>query len=111
MSTAASTSPRRDVVSSDQKLAFGCVKALPEGVTTAWGARWIWPNDFVWDRQDLNGPNAEALRAWLNEGALKAAREAVGSAGLDPTADRTAVLFEDERGKIVANPQASYGHL
>jgi hypothetical protein len=37
----------------DLRLAFGCVKALPEGTTTAWGARLIYPNDLVHDRQDL----------------------------------------------------------
>jgi hypothetical protein len=94
----------------DLKLGFGCTKALPEGVTTAWGARWIWPNDLVWDRQDLKGPNGDALKDWLNAGALNAARSA-SPVDLDPTKDRTAVLFEDETGVIVGNPQGSYGYL
>jgi hypothetical protein len=93
-------------------LSFGCVRAIPEGVTTAWGARLIWPNDLVYDRQDLKGPDAERLKSWLNGGALRRALDCGGQgAGLDPTADRQATLYEDESGIVVGNPQGSYGYL
>jgi hypothetical protein len=90
---------RRENTMNDLRLAFGCVKALPEGTTTAWGARLIYPNDLVHDRQDLVGPDADDLKAWLNGGPL------------DPTKDVTVTLFEDEDGIIVGNPQGSYGYL
>lgn len=102
---------------SDLRLAFGCVKALPGGTTTAWGARLIYPNDLVYDRQDLKGPDAEILKAWLNgvpsgQGALRQALDAARShRELDPTKDVTVTLYEDEDGIVVGNPQASYGYL
>jgi hypothetical protein len=99
----------------DLKLGFGCNKALPEGVGTAWGSRWIFPNDIVWDRQDLKGSNAEALKGWLNGGALNAARiearELVRRWEMFPDSDKTLVLHEDDTGVIVGNPQASHGYL
>jgi hypothetical protein len=93
------------------KLGFGAVKHIPDGVETAWGARWIWPNDLVWDRQDLRGPNKDALKDWLNAGALNAARSAARLNDLHQDEDRMAVLFEDEDGIVVGNPQGSYGYL
>jgi hypothetical protein len=97
---------------SDLRLAFGCTKALPDGTTTAWGARLIYPNDLVHDRQDLKGPDADDLKAWLNGGPLRSALDAARShRDLDPTKDVTVTLFEDEDGIIVGNPQASHGYL
>jgi len=100
---------------SDLKLGYGCNKALPEEVTTAWGARWIYPNDVVWNRQDLKGPNSEALKNWLNAGALNAARiEATRLAKswqMFQDKDYTYVLHSDDDGMIVGNPQGSYGYL
>lgn len=95
----------------DLKLGFGCVKALPDGVRNAWGARWIWPNDVVWDRQDLKGSDIEPLKDWLNGGALNAARIEAAQNTLHQDEDRTVVLFEDDDGVIVGNPQSSYGYL
>jgi hypothetical protein len=99
---------------SNLKLGFG-LREMPEGVTTAWGARWIFPNDMVHDRQDLKGENRDALIEWLNGGAIKAAlieaRELVGRWEMFPDSDKTLVLFEDETGKIVGNPQSSHGYL
>jgi hypothetical protein len=96
----------------DLRLAFGCVKALPEGTTTAWGARLIYPDDLVWDRQDMVGPERETLARWLNSGAL---REALAAARthreLDPAKDVTVTLHEDRTGIVVGNPQRSHGYL
>lgn len=98
----------------DLKLAFG-LREMPVEVTTAWGSRWIFPNDVLWDRQDLQGPNADALKDWLNGGALNKARiearELVRRWEMFPSSDKTKVLYDDEHGTIVANPQASHGHL
>ena len=61
------------------KLQFGLTAAIPEEVSTAWGARLIEPADLVHDRQDIRGDDADELLAWSNgsagNGALHAARE------------------------------------
>jgi hypothetical protein len=96
------------------KLGYG-LRSIPEEVSTAWGARWIFPNDMVHNRQDLKGENTDALIAWLNGGAIKAAlieaRELVRRWEMFPSSDKTLVLYEDETGKIVGNPQSSHGYL
>jgi hypothetical protein len=100
-------------MTTDLKLAFGCVKALPEGTTTAWGARLIWPNDLVWDRQDMVGPEREELARWLNDGVLRSVLRMLGEGRFDlrRDEDRTLTLYEDETGRVVGNPQGSHGYL
>jgi hypothetical protein len=99
----------------DLKLGYGCREGLPEEVGTAWGARWIFPNDMVHDRQDLKGENRDALIEWLNGGAIKAAlieaRELVSRWEMFPDSDKTLTLHSDETGVIIANPQSSHGYL
>lgn len=99
----------------DLKLGYGLRAGLPEGVTAAWGARWIYPNDLVPDRQDLKGENTELLKDWLNAGALNEARiEAARLAKswqMFKDKDQTYVLVDDEVGTIIGNPQASHGYL
>jgi hypothetical protein len=99
----------------DLKLAFGCREGVPEGVANAWGARWIYPNDFVHDRQDLKGENTDPLKDWLNGGALNTARiralELAKSWKMFPASDQTHVLVDDEHGTIIGNPQGSHGYL
>ena len=94
------------------------MRNIPDDVTTAWGARWIWPNDFVHNRQDFTNTNTderERLTAWLNRGAIRVARDnaaALARQGrLSPTEDREVVLYEDDAGVLKANPQASHGYL
>lgn len=57
-------------------LAFGLGRAVPTGVAAAWGARWIWPDDQVYDRQHAIGTEdgKAELIAWLNGGACQRAR-------------------------------------
>lgn len=103
------------------KLAFGYHAGLPDGVTAAWGARLIVQQDgytdLLWNRQGNHGDGdaLDALHAWLNGGALKAAREKA-SALLVAYEMRTReaaefVLYEDDRGRIVGNTNASAGYL
>jgi hypothetical protein len=104
---------------SKPKLQFGCVREIPEGIETAWGARWIFPNDFVWDRQCVEGPEAKALESWLQAPTGNShLRQAIMQAGvlaknlMLASSDHDAVvLYEDDEGKIVGNPQGSYGYL
>jgi hypothetical protein len=101
---------------SDLRLPWGASRSVPEGVTTAWGARFIFPDDLLFDRQGFAGPDTEPLMQWLNGGALQDARNmarelARGVGTLRPDEDRTVTLHEDERGIIVGNPQASHGYL
>lgn len=97
------------------ELSFGCTRAIPENVTTAWAARWIFPADIVWDRQDLQGPDAERLKKWLNGGALRKASAKAerlsSSFALTPDGGETVTLYEDAPGIVCANPQRSYGYL
>lgn len=97
-------------------LAFG-MRDIPDDITTAWGARWIWPADLVHNRQDMTGDETSRrqLEQWLNGHALTAARDCARRLARDweltPRDDREVVLYEDEDGIIKANPQASHGYL
>ena len=97
---------------------FGLSAAVPTGKEAAWGARWIYPNDMVWDRQDFPGietPEGQKLKGWLNGGAITKAKKR--AAELDDRCDisrnsaETVTLYEDETGIIKANPNSSYGYL
>jgi hypothetical protein len=99
------------------ELGFGAKRHVPDEVTCVWGARLIFPDDLVWDRQDMIGEEADRmmLGLWLNDGALRAAvteaRRMADGLELSPREERRVVLFEDERGIIVADPQSSHGYL
>lgn len=99
------------------RLAFGYNEALPEGVAAAWGARLIWPNDLLYNRQDSFGEAADwqALQNWLSKGPLKAALEGAADklreAGLTSSMNGEVVLYEDKNGKIVGHPKSSCGYL
>jgi hypothetical protein len=100
---------------------FGLRSAAPTDAVAVWGARWIWPDDEVWDRQDIVGRSdhdRHVLFEWLTppDGvALRAARaEARRMAGawdLGAREDRQVTLYEDDQGIIVGNPQSSGGYL
>lgn len=103
------------------ELAFGR-RTHPDNVVAVWGARLIWPNDLVWNRQDLVADNDDVkseLITWLNgpnsgDGALSKALLALRepySLGLDPNGEEEAVIYEDESGKIVGSAQRSAGYL
>lgn len=103
------------------KIAFGR-RTFPDTVPAVWGARLIWPNDFLSDRQDLAAHNDEAkqaLIAWLDGEALgtgaisrmRHALESPYSLGLTPTGDEEAVIYEDEIGIIVGSAQGSHGYV
>jgi hypothetical protein len=97
-------------------------RTYPDDVRAVWGARLIWPNDLLWDRQDLaahDDDSKQALIAWLNgpnsgDGAIKTMRDkltAPSSLGLTSNGEEEAVIFEDEIGKIIGSAQGSYGYL
>lgn len=96
-------------------LSFGLGDAVPAAVSTAWGARLIFPDDLLPDRQDVNGDDVAPLIAWLNDGALpKALSHArkLADAGKIRNSDSAGfTLYRDRRGVIVANAHASYGYL
>lgn len=99
----------------ERGLAFGLNKEVPATVTTAWGARWIFPNDQLYDRQDFVNPKSPAgqkLMDWLDGGAIK---KAMATAAKLPKTfqrdDLTVTLFEDTTAIIKGNPQASHGYL
>jgi hypothetical protein len=102
-------------------LSFGLGHAVPEAVQSAWGARLIFPDDLLPDRQDLvvaDDAEKAALLAWLNPGPvagiakMKAkAREAADRYKLARHERKDVVLFKDDVGVIVGNPNASHGYL
>jgi len=103
------------------QLGFGMSRAVPEDVTTAWGARLIAPADILWDRQDLVAENDEAkqeLIAWLNgepegTGAIAKARDWLREnyRGMRQDWDDEHVLYEDADGTIMGSTNASYGYV
>lgn len=96
------------------QLSFGLNKEIPEHITVAWGARWIYPDDQVWDRQDFKGietPEGQQLKAWLDNGAIRKAMDKARRRPVSASEDHTVVLFEDKDGIIKGNPQASYGYM
>lgn len=100
-------------------LAFGR-HTHPEGLRAVWGARLIWPNDLVHDRQDLVASDDAAkdeLIAWLNEIGIKEMRIALSThSGRDARniymgMDDEAVIYEDSKGKIIGSTQGRSGYL
>ena len=98
----------------------------PEGTKAAWGARAILDArgkeryvDFLHDRQSFVGygtPEGEALKSWLNEeGAYRKLRDAADNMfktyKINSDQREEYVLYEDEKGIVLANPNASYGYL
>lgn len=105
-------------VAPTKRLNFGLWYEVPEEVTAAWGARWIFPNDQLYDRQDIFGHNTilgKKLVKWLNDGALTTARDVAKKMAqnreLLQSGRQTIILFEDDIGIIKGNPNASYGYL
>ena len=99
-------------------LRFGLNNAVPDGVPAAWGARLIFPDDLLPDRQGfVNSDSAEgkALHGWLNGGALRQALEQAWrlseNGRLFGDECRDVVLYEDEVGRIAGNPNKSFGYL
>jgi hypothetical protein len=105
------------------RLAYGLnTDTIPAHARAIWGARLIWPNDLVhdrtsWDMQPDAEPDRQALQNWLNEGALRWTLERLANigghyeGGLQASEVREIVLYDDDRGVIVANPNASHGYL
>jgi hypothetical protein len=102
-------------------LSFGLGHAVPEAVKSAWGARLIFPDDLLPDRQDLvvaDDAEKAALLGWLNPGPVagiakmkEAARKAKNEWKLQSSDRKDVILFKDDVGVIVGNPNASHGYL
>ena len=101
-------------------LSFGYNQGVPEGARAAWGARWIGYQDGhvdqVYNRQDADGEQADKdeLFAWLRDTVKdqphQRARELLRSYTMKTREDEEHVLYEDERGRVVANTNASAGY-
>lgn len=102
------------------RLAFGYNPGL-SGATCAWGARLIITQqglvDFVPDRQDMIGTPDEKqeLLAWLNDTVKKQPEEALSKLlkdyQLSTRESKEVVLYEDERGIVLGNPNSSAGYF
>jgi hypothetical protein len=100
-------------------LAYGLNEEVPTTANAAWGARWIFPDDMLSDRQDFAGmdtPDGQKLKNWLNgngkkAGALHKSKIAARKSDLMRSESRVVVLFEDETGIIKGNPRSSHGYL
>ncbi len=103
-----------------EPLPYGLRRGVPDDVEVAWGARLLWPDDLVHDRQgcaggEPGGPERTALLDWLSGGAGEAmrhkARCLARSYELSPTSDAIVTLYEDIVGKVVGSPNGSHGYL
>lgn len=107
-----------------ESLAFGLNQELPEGVLAAWGARWIFPDDQVHDRQAIIGrehkEEFDRLVKWLDgsgksPGAIRKAmlqaRKLYEKGTISSNSSDTVTLYEDDKGIIKGNPNGSYGYL
>lgn len=101
-------------------LAYGLNTETRPSEAVAWGARLIWPNDLVHDRQSWDGgadgdADREALMTWLNSGVLRLALDRLASMAreheLRPDENREVPLIEDLTGVVVANPNRSHGYV
>jgi hypothetical protein len=101
------------------RLSFGLNP--PDGVDTAWGARWIigpdgWV-DQVWDRTDAIGPDdrRHQLLGYLDDHVRDApqqkARQLLERGELRWSQDTTVTLYDDEVVTVVGNPRRSFGYL
>lgn len=101
-------------------LQFGYNPGLA-GATCAWGARWIVTQqgdiDFVPDRQDCIGTPEEKqeLLAWLNDTVKKQPEnvlaEMLRNYKVSTRESKEVVLYEDERGIVLGNTNASAGYF
>jgi len=101
------------------RLRFGL--GPPEGIETAWGARWIVDPegrvDDVWDRTDVIGPDDRRgeLLTYLNEHVGRTpqhtARELLRGGRLRWSDETTVTLYDDEIVTVVGNPRRSFGYL
>lgn len=101
-------------------LAFG-YRRLPDGVTTAWGARLIITQDGmvdqVWDRIDTCGA-AEPRRRLLDhlgehvkDAPHRQLTQLLENYELSTREDREVVLYEDDVVRVLGSPQASAGYF
>lgn len=103
---------------SEHRLGFGCNRALPADVHTAWGARLIYQSrrqscELLWDRQDITHRSKEtgqAVSQWLNRHLPQILRAAANT-GLSPADDRIVEIYRDDEGVVMGSPQASYGYI
>lgn len=110
-----------DTEISGLSLTYGYNQAIPKDVGGVWGARLIWPNDLLWDRQSIarhedqaSDEELERLTGWLNSIAVKEMREKLSDPwklGLHPNEDMEAIIYEDEIGKIIGNTLGSHGYV
>lgn len=94
-------------------LSFG-LREYPDNLNSVWGARWIYPDDQVWDRQDFAGIETEdgkKLKEWLDTIGIRKAMEKARRRLVSSNEDKTIVLYEDEVGIIKGNPQGSHGYM
>ena len=105
-------------------LSFGAAWLVPNNAPAAWGARWIFPADMVWDRQGWHNPDSAegaALRLWLNskikrgdsplQRAGKEARKLAAKFRMSQDGSDVHTLYEDEVGVIKGTPNRSYGYV
>jgi hypothetical protein len=103
---------------------FGLYQEIPSEVKVAWGARWIFPNDQLFDRQGSMGlrdaddcmtPAGRELLDWLNGGAIAKAQDKAKKLAanfqMSQRDFQTHTLYEDGKGIVIGNPRASYGYV
>lgn len=107
------------------KIGWGYKRGVPDGIRAIYGARLIAPAAIVNSRVDLYAEDETVKRElidWLNgekhlpdykpgHGALNFAIQYLQAARYGGHQDVEHVVYEDERGIIKANCQASHGYV
>ena len=102
------------------RLQFGYNPGLA-GATCAWGARWIITQqgevDQLYDRQDMIGTREQKdeLAEWLNNTVKQQPQDALAvllrTNQISTRETREVVLYEDDRGIVLGNPNSSAGYF
>ena len=107
-------------MTTDLRPMFGAHALQPDGLSAVYGGRWIVTQDGYTDlvpgRHGVHGDDTEALMAWLNDdralhSARRTAEDLLKSYRMKTREAAPFILYEDRKGVIVANTNASAGYL
>ena len=95
---------------------WGLTSAIPETAETWYGARWIVDMDgyvdIVPDRQNLKGPRADDLAAWLDDSDVRGEiSHMLKTRQLHTRFAERCTVLDDDTARFECNTNASAGYL